>query len=162
MFKFGTIGAFNVAKTNPRCKAEVDLVNGMVVVMDEANKLAKVPATDAIAKGKDLWVVNNIIDKYFIYQPSTSHKIEKGEYVRGFRLIDLAGLQVELDTQEVKTAYATLAKEDTLVLCDAVTDTTDAGKWKKAATTGYALALKIVEKTTYGNGEGLLCEVVAL
>jgi hypothetical protein len=159
MFKFGTIKAYDLARTNPRCKATAALKLGMVVIPNDATKTAPVPATLAEGQGKDLWVVNNRID-----QPEILNKqdfvVASGEYVRAFRLADLVGLPVELDTSVVSTAYADLAVGDKLIPCDAVTHTTNAGKWVEGATTSYSIYLEVLEKTSFGNGEGLYCKVV--
>ena len=48
MFKPLTIGYYKQVRNNPRCKAKVDLMPGMAVVLDEINKEAKLPAGDEV------------------------------------------------------------------------------------------------------------------
>jgi hypothetical protein len=152
MFKFGTIGAFKQVRNNPRTKAEVDLVNGQVVLPNDATGLSSTPKTEDEAKG-DVYVVYNIIDKPEI-RNSAEFKVLAGEYVRAFRLADLVGLPVELNDEVVAVGYATLAKGDVLVPAG-----DGSGKWVKADGTDivadeYQVKLEILEKTSFG-GKGL-------
>ena len=152
MFKFGTIGAYKQVRNNPRCKATQNLVAGLVVLPDDATGLAPTPSTEALAKG-DVWVVGNIIDK-----PEINNKadftVEAGEYVRTFNLADLKGLPVELSADTVSDDYTTLVVGDVLVPA-----ADSSGKWVKGEATGYKVALKVLEKTTFGD-KGLYCSVV--
>lgn len=156
MFKFGTIGAFKQVRNNPRCKAVQDLLDGQVVLPNDATEQAPVPASVADAKG-DVYVVGNIIDKPEI-RNKADFKVIAGEYVLAFRLADLVGLPVELDSLVVSTDYATIAKGDKLVPAG-----DGSGKWVKADGTviiaaDYAVNLEVVEKSTFG-GKGLYCSV---
>jgi hypothetical protein len=157
MFKFGTIGAFKHARNNPRLKAAAQLKNGFVVIPDEANGTCAAPAAQADAQSRNVWVVYNIIDKPEVLS-TKDFTIEAGEYVRQFLLADLEGLPVELNEDVVNTAYASVSVGDVLV-----PDHDGSGKWVKAdgvtydeAT--YAIALEVLEKTTFG-GNGLYCQV---
>lgn len=148
MFKFGTIGAFKQVRNNPRTKAEVDLVNGQVVLPNDATGLAATPNSEDEAKG-DVYVVYNIIDKPEI-RNSSDFKVLAGEHVRAFRLADLVGLPVELNDEVVADEYDTLAKGDVLVPAGDGT-----GKWVKADGAAiiadeYQVKLEILEKTTFG------------
>lgn len=156
MFKFGTIGAFKQVRNNPRCKALKDLLDGQVVLPDDASKEAPTPANADQAKG-DVYVVGNIIDKPEVLNKA-DFKVLKGEYVRAFKLADLADLPVELDFRVVATDYASLAKKDVLVPA-----ADGSGNWKKADGTtvvadDYKLNLVVLEKSSYGD-KGLYCSV---
>lgn len=142
MFKPMTIGYYKQVRNNPRCKAEVNLMAGMAVVIDEANKKASLPTAEE-AKG-EVWIVSNIIDK-----PEISNKedfeILAGEYVRADFLADAKELVIELDFRVIKTDYATLNIGDKLVA-------NAEGTWEVATdVTGYAIYLEIVEKSSFGD-----------
>lgn len=142
MFKPMTIGYYKQVRNNPRCKAEVNLMAGMAVVIDETNKKASLPTAEG-AKG-ELWIVSNIIDKPEI-RNKEDFVIPAGEYVRADLLADAKELIVELDFRVIETDYATLKIGDKLV---ANTE----GKWEVAAdVTGYAIYLEIVEKSSFGD-----------
>ena len=51
MFKFGTIGAYKQVRNNPRCKASVDLVPGLVVIPNDSSGNAFPPGASSTAKG---------------------------------------------------------------------------------------------------------------
>ncbi|MBE7897195.1 hypothetical protein G7L40_00525 [Paenibacillus polymyxa] len=160
MFKFGTIGAYKQVRNNPRGKAKSVLLDGMTVIPDRILNESPVPATPAQAKG-DVYVAGNIIDKPEI-RNSKDFKIEIGEYVRSFRLSDLAGLPVELDYRIVKDAYQDVNVKDVLVSTNVADDGVDAGKWKKvtiAEAADYKVKLLVIEKTSFGD-KGFYCEVV--
>jgi hypothetical protein len=150
MFKFGTIGAFKQVRNNPRTKAVIQLKNGSVVIPDDSTGLAPTPATPTIAKGKDVHVVWNIIDKPEI-RSSSDFVIEAGEYLRAFKLADLADLPVELSYDIVKDDFGTVPVGTYLVPCDAEDDPSQDGKWKMSSATDYAVKIKILEKTTFGD-----------
>jgi hypothetical protein len=152
MFKFGSLKAFN-ARNNPRTKAVSILKNGYVVVLDEVAKTATVPATAAIAKGKNLYFAYNIVDKPEI-RNSTDFQIEINEYVRAFLIADLVELPVEFDSTIVSSTYSTVDVGEILVP-EAAT-----GKWIIADGTvivasAYTINLLVTEKTSLGNGSGL-------
>lgn len=158
MFKFGTIGAFKQVRNNPRCKATKDILDGMVVLPDDATGLAPTPANVAEAKG-NVWVVGNIIDKPEI-RNKKDYFIGNGEYVRAFLLSDLKELPVELDYRVVTPDYNTVAVGDVLVSAG-----DGSGQWVKAdgvtvVASDYKVALKVIEKTTFGD-KGLYCTVIA-
>lgn len=158
MFKFGTIGAFKQVRNNPRCKAVQDLLDGQVVLPNDATGNAPVPATADEAKG-DVYVVGNIIDKPEI-RNKVDFKVLTGEHVLAFRLADLTGLPVELDHLVVSTDYADVAKGDKLVPA-----ADGSGNWVKADGTTviadeYAVSLEVLEKSSFGE-KGLYCTVKA-
>lgn len=158
MFKFGTIGAFKQVRNNPRCKAVQDLLDGQVVLPNDATGNAPVPTTVDEAKG-DVYVVGNIIDKPEI-RNKVDFKVLTGEYVLAFRLADVIGLPIEIDHLVVSTDYATLTKGDKLVAAG-----NGSGKWVKADGTTvnadeYAVYLEVLEKSSFGD-KGLYCAVKA-
>lgn len=142
MFKPLTIGYYKQVRNNPRCKAKVDLMPGMAVVLDEINKEAKLPAGDEVKGG--LWIVSNIVDK-----PEIGNKadfvVKAGEYVRADLLEDAKELGIELDFRVIDTDYANIQVGDVLV---ANTN----GKWEVATETdGYTITLEVVEKSNFGD-----------
>lgn len=143
MFNFGTIGAYKQARNNPRNKAEVELKNGQVVVMDDINNLAKLPTAEQ-ATGADLWVTFNIVDKPEI-RNTNEFKIDAGEYVRAFYLADLKGLPVLFGHQVLTTAYGDIAKGDKLVA-------NAEGKLEKTdEVDGYAVYFEVVDKNGFAD-----------
>lgn len=154
MFKFGTIGAYKQVRNNPRCKASVDLVPGLVVIPNDSSGNAFPPGAASTAKG-DVYVVGNIIDKPEI-RNKEDFKILKGEYVLAFNVADLKGLPIELSS-DVVVDYDALVKDDVLV---PAADKT--GKWVKAGddVAEFKVSLKVLEKNTFG-GKGLYLTVQA-
>jgi hypothetical protein len=156
MFKFATIGAFKQVRNNPRCKATMDVKDGMVVLPDDATGNAPVPATAADAQ-KEVWIVGNIIDKPEVLDSKT-FVVANGEPVRAFLASDAKELPVEIDDSVLVDSYASLAVGDVLVAAG-----DGSGKWVKADGTTivastYKVNLKIIEKTAYGDN-GLYCVV---
>ncbi len=162
MFKPLTIGYYKQVRNNPRCKAQSNVYPGMVVVLDEANKTASVPADAAAAQGKP-YIVSNIIDK-----PEVENKadfvVQTGEYVRADYLADANELLIELDYRVIVTDLSTVAIGDVLVPANETDNAGNGGKWIKAdgeaiVASSYAINLEVVEKTTFGD-KGVLCKVV--
>ena len=152
MFNFSTIGAYKQVRNNPRCKVNAELQNGMVVLLDEVNKQAAVPASATDAQGEDVYVVFNIIDKPEI-RNTEDFKIEAGEYVRAFYMKDLNELPVLL-SEHVLADYANTSVGDVLVPAGDGT-----GKWVVPDGTtiiaaDYAVNLEVVEKNSFG-GNGI-------
>lgn len=142
MFKPVTIGYYKQVRNNPRCKAEVDLMAGMAVTLNEATKKASLP-TATTAKG-ELWIVSNIIDKPEI-RNKEDFKVLKDEPVRADFLVDARELPIELDYRVIATDYATMNIGDKLI---ANAD----GKWEVSAdVTGYKIYLEIVDKSNFGD-----------
>lgn len=146
MFKPMTIGYYKQVRNNPRCKAEVDLMAGMVVVLDEVSKVAALPTADE-AKG-EVWIVSNIIDKPEI-RSKEDFVILAGEYGRADFLADAKELPIELDFRVIETEYASLSVGDVLV-------PTANGKWIVADGTtivaaDYIISLEIIEKSGFGD-----------
>lgn len=147
MFNFGTIGAYKHARNNPRTKVKEDTRNGQVLVLNEANKEATFPNVDQ-AKGKDLWVAFNIIDKPEI-RITNDFKIEAGEFVRAFYLADLVGLPVLVGNQVIVDELKDITVGDILVPQEGT------GKWVKVdavAAEDYAIKLEVVDKNLFADG----------
>lgn len=155
MFKYATLGGLKHEKNNPRTKATKQLLNGMVVLPDDATGNAPTPSSADEAK-KAEHVVNNIIDKPEI-RNLADFKIEAGEYVHADQLPAVDGLLVQIDEKVVSDAYSSLAVDDVLVSA-----ADGSGKWVKADGTTviageYKVNLVVKEKTTYGgNGFDVL------
>lgn len=143
MFKFGTISAFKHVKNNPRSKAVENLKNGNVVIPSDSKGLAPAPATVEEAKGKQLHVVINIVDKPEVNNLK-NFSVKKGEFVNAFNLADMGGLTVELDASVIDTEYTSIAVDDTLI-----PQGDGSGQWVKGDAEGYGISLKVIEKTTY-------------
>ncbi len=142
MFKPMTIGYYKQVRNNPRCKAEVDLMAGMVVVVDEAGRKAALPTAEE-AKG-EIWIVSNIIDKPEI-RNKEDFTVLAGEYVRADFLADAKELPIELDFRVIGTDFDTINIGDKLVA-------NAEGKWEVAVdTTGYAVSLEVIEKSGFGD-----------
>lgn len=165
MFKFhdsNYLNGFNRADI----VATVDTYNGnqFKIVNDTA-----VPFTNATeVQGGDGYVMMNIIDKPEVIN-TDDYKVVAGQYIRGFRLKDFVGQEVDLSEDLVSDAWADVAVGNTLV-GRSVADTTATMEWKKLADiTGYEIYLVVKAKTTYGSFTvdksggavkgGYLCEI---
>lgn len=149
MLKFHEIGNYKNSVNIGFCKATAELHNGMVVKFDKAAKTVSLPS-DATAAG--LAIVHNAMDRPELDSPN-DYVIAIGQYPRIFTLASLVDRLIDMDTDQVTTAYASIGVGDTLI--PATT-----GKWVKAGENdSAACALKVIEKTSYG-GEGLLVQVV--
>lgn len=156
MFKLGTIGAILKSKNNPRVQCANDVKNGYAFkVVDGGVNYAEEAtafASDAEAQKGDVYVAINIVDTPELLN-STDFVVKAGEKIRAFRLDDLVGLPLEMSSDLVTTAYADVAVGDILV------PSTDL-KWKEQPITStYDIALKVLEKTTFG-GTGFYCKVI--
>ena len=148
-FKPHTIGGFKAVKNDPTTVAKVDLIQGQAVVLDKQAGEAKLPVL-ADAQGKALHFVANIDVHPDLVFAKNEVEVKAGEYVRGFEVASLVGLEVELGGAALKDEAR--AKGDKLV---AGLD----GKWeKKADVTGYALHLEVLAVTTY-RGKGVIAIV---
>lgn len=156
MFKPMTIGYYKQVRNNPRCKADVDLMAGMVVVVDEVSKKVLLPTAEE-AKGS-VWIVSNIIDKPEIRNKEDFY-ISAGEYIRADFLEDAKELPIELDFRVIETDYATLKVGDELV-------PSASGKWVVADGTtiiaaDHTISLEIIEKSSFGDkGVAAIVKVV--
>ncbi len=149
MLKFREIGTYKNAVNNGYCTADIVLHNGNVVTFDEATKKVALPTT---GKETELAIVMNTIDKPEILEPN-DFQIEVGENPRLFVLSSLKGRIIDMDMDQVETAYASVSVGSILVA-------TKDGKLKVvSASTGYKEYFEVVEKTSY-NGEGLAVKVV--
>lgn len=118
------------------------------------DQAAEASTNDAGAKTDDLYVCMNIIDTPEL-QNTTDYKIIAGGFINSWNLPTLKGMTVELSSDLVTTAFASVAVGDHLVPVPAGSN---AMKWKKAGDTGYACTLKVLEKTTFG-GTGFYCKI---
>lgn len=151
--KYKTIGAFKNVQNVPYCKAKVDLHVGMGVVLDRVAKTAALPATEDEAK-VTTYIVTNINDKPELHNSPETYVVNAGEYVRADDLKTVAGLEAEFAAFEIDGGTAGLVAGDMLVF-------TTAGLIKKVAdATGYKVAFKVIEKTSYMD-DGILAEIVA-
>lgn len=160
LFKLGTIGAILHAKNNPRVQCASDVKLGYAFKITDGgtnyDEEATACADAAAAKTGDIYVVMNIIDKPEL-QDNDDFVIKAGDFIRSYRLDDLIGYTVEMSSDLVTTDYADVDKDAILAPVPAGTG---AMKWVvDAAPSGYAVALKVLEKTTFG-GTGLYCKIV--
>lgn len=148
-FKPLTIGGFKAVKNDPTTVATANLIQGQVVVLDKQTGEAKLPVLEE-TKGNALHFVANIDVNPDIVFAKNEVEVKVGEYVRGFEVDSLKGLEVELGGAALKEEVR--AKGDKLV---AGLD----GKWEKIAdTTGYQLHLEVTALTTY-RGKGVIAIV---
>lgn len=150
MLKFREIGTYKTAQNNGYTTCASKLKNGYGVVVNEATKISTLPTADT-AKG-DIWIVMNKIDKPEIHEPN-DYTIEVGENPRLFRVKSLDGRIIDMDTDAVTTAYASIAVGDTL------TFGVDGKLVKNATLTDYSTYFEVIEKTQFG-GEGIAVKVV--
>lgn len=149
MLKFREIGTYKNAVNIGYLTADVVLHNGNVVTFSEATKKADLPKD---GKEAELAIVMNTIDKPEILEPN-DFQIEIGENLRVFVLSSLRGRIIDMDLDQVETAYASISVGSILVA-------TKDGKLKvTSASTGFKEYFEVVEKTSY-NGEGLAVKVV--
>ena len=156
MIKFHEIGMYKNAVNIPYCKVSDTIKdgvkNGYAVTYSETTKTVSLP-TATTAKGSDLTIVMNVLDKPELKSPD-DYVVDAGEYARLFRLDSLANRMLDMNDLALTTAYASVAVGDKLV---AGTD----GKWSKSASVdGYSAYLEVIEKISFC-GNGLLVKVHA-
>ncbi len=156
MIKFHEIGMYKNAVNIPYCKVSDTITdgvkNGYAVTYSETTKTVSLP-TATTAKGSDLTIVMNVLDKPELKSPD-DYVVDAGEYARLFRLDSLANRMLDMNDLALNTAYASVAVGDKLV---AGTD----GKWSKSASVDdYSAYLEVIEKTSFC-GNGLLVKVHA-
>lgn len=150
MIKFYELDAYKTAKNVGYCTCAAALANGKIVSANLTAKTVALP-TSTTAKG-DVWLVMNRIDKPEIDEPN-DYTIEIGEFPRIFNVKSLNGKMLEMDLDQVATAYASISVGSKLTA-----DT--AGKLAVTAdVTAHETYLEVVEKTTFG-GQGLRVLVV--
>jgi len=149
LFKFhdsNFINGFN----KPNILATVDTYNGYQFEVVDGEAVAFADAT-AAQKG-DIYVMNNIIDKPEILN-TEDYKVTVGESIRGFRLKDFVGQEVDMSADLVTDAYSGVISGKKLVP-HTTADTTDVMKWKVVADLDlphYEVYLEVVKKTTFGS-----------
>lgn len=156
MIKFHEMGMYKNAVNIPYCKVSDTIKdgvkNGYAVTYSETTKTVSLP-TATTAKGSDLTIVMNVLDKPELKSPD-DYVVDAGEYARLFRLDSLANRMLDMNDLALTTAYASVSVGDKLV---AGTD----GKWSKSASVdGYSAYLEVIEKTSFC-GNGLLVKVHA-
>lgn len=156
MIKFHEIGMYKNEVNIPYCRVSETITggikNGYVVTYSEKDKIIVLP-TSTTAKGGDLAVVMNVIDKPELYSPD-DYVISVGECARLFRLDSLVNRMLDMNDLALTTIYTSVNVGDKLI---AGTD----GKWVKSASVdGYSVYLEVIEKTGFC-GNGLLVKVHA-
>ena len=156
MIKFHELGMYNNEVNIPYCKVPDTITdgvkNGYTVTYSEKDKTIALP-TATTAKGEDLTIVMNVIDKPELNSPD-DYVVAVGEYARLFRLDSLANRLLDMNDLSLTTSYASIAAGDKLV---AGTD----GRWAKPASVdSYSIYLEVIEKTGFC-GNGLLVKVHA-
>lgn len=141
MIKFHEIGMYKNAVNIPYCKVPDTITdgikNGYAVTYSETTKTVSLP-TATTAKGSDLTIVMNVLDKPELKSPD-DYVVSAGEYARLFRLDSLANRMLDMNDLALTTAYESVAVGDKLV---AGTD----GKWSKSASVdGYSAYLEVIE-----------------
>ena len=147
-----TIGYFKNVQNIPYCKAAAPLKVGMGVILDRENKLVKLPADEDEAK-QVVYVVSNINDKPELHLSHLTADVAEGDFVRVDDMHTVNRLEVEIAHSEINGGTEGLAKDDMRVYG------TDGLLAKAADASGYALAFRVMELTTY-KGDGVLAEVV--
>lgn len=163
LFKIGTLQGEIQVLNNPRAIAAVDTKSGEVYKITNTGNVenAVAFATDAEAKLGGAYVCMNIIDTAELWRLS-DFVVKAGSPVRSYLLDTIIGYTVELSSDLVKTAFATVNIGDVLVPCNATDDTATPKQWKVPATqTGYKVAIKVMEKTTFG-GTGFYGKLVTV
>jgi hypothetical protein len=146
LFKFHDSNYLN-GYNDPTIVATVDTYNGNQFKKSSGTAVPFATATEAQAG--DIYVMFNIIDKPEITS-TDSYKVSAGEYIRGFRLKDYVGQQLDMSADLITDAFSGVVAGDKLVP-RTTADTTDTMKWKKLADiTGYEVYLEVVKKTTFG------------
>lgn len=148
-----TIGYFKNVQNNPYCKAVVDLKVGMGVILDRVAKTAALPASEDEAK-KVHYVVTNINDKPELHNSPETYVVKAGEFVRADDLHTVNEMEMEIAAFEIDGGTNDLAAEDVLVYG------TDGLLVKTSDASGYAVAFKVIKKTTYMD-DGILAEIIA-
>lgn len=149
--KYKTIGAFKNVQNVGYCKAESDMKVGMGVILDQANKIAKVPASADEAK-TCYRIVSNINDKPELHNFSETVLVLKGEYVRADDLHTVEDMEIELAQAEIKDELTDLVVGDKLVFgANGVIE-------KATAVDGYAVYFEVIAKTGY-MGAGILAVI---
>lgn len=116
------------------------------------------PFEDAnAAKAGDVWVQMNIIDTPELLNQK-DFVVTAGGYVNAYQLDNLVGKTIEMSSDLVIDVFTSVNVGDVLVP-SVSTDITPM-KWIKSANSGYSVALKVLEKTTFG-GTGYFCKIIS-
>lgn len=152
-----TLGYIKGVQNVPYCRANVDLKVGMGVILDRANKLAKLPATADEAKACR-HIVSNINDKPEIGNFIDSIVVKKGEFVRADDLVSVDGLEMEFADYEITGGVDALAKDDVLGFgTTGLLEKLTAASEGADPADGYKVSFKVIRKTGYmGKGVDVL------
>lgn len=152
-----TLGYIKGVQNVPYCKANVDLKVGMGVILDRANKLAKLPASADEAKACH-YIVSNINDKPELHNFSETLDVKKGEYVRADDLTSVANLEMEFADYEIDDDVDDLAVGDVLGFgTSGLLEKLEAAKEGDDPAEGYKVSFEVVRKTGYmGKGVDVL------
>lgn len=154
--KFQNYSGIKNEQHNPRTVAKTDLKNGYVVLnaIEGGKEVAKVPTNVAEAKG-ELYFVWNTIDTPEL-DNEVDFVVKAGRYARIFKFPKDEILEVTGDL-----VVGTIVKGDILIADET---TVNNGKLRKAVTAtdkGYAVALEVLEVTTFG-GKGYTVKVTSI
>ncbi len=142
-----TIGYYKNVQNVGYCVADADVQVGMGVILDRANKTAKLPEDETKAKAC-YRIVSNINVNPEMHDFKDTLTIKKGEYVRADDLLSVINMEMEFADYEVTDGVESLNAGDKLVFAETT------GLLKKSdAVTGYTVYFEVIEKTAYmGNG----------
>ena len=152
--KFQNYSGIKNEQHNPRTIAKTDLKNGYTVLnaTEDGKEVAKVVSTADEAKG-ELYFVWNTIDTPEL-DNEADFVIKSGKFARIFRYPQGEVLEVTGDL-----VTGDVIKGDILIA-----DEVNGGKLRKAVEvtdTGYAVALEVLEVTTFG-GKGYTVKVTSI
>lgn len=158
IFKFNDYQALTKATVRGDLKPSATVKNGYIGTLDVANnQFTQFPIG---ATPGEVWIVGNLIDK-----PETLNtddfSLTTSDYVRIFKLDDIVGKRIEIQSTMVNSAFADISVGDVLVA--------QAETWtfvKRTVETGSYLTLTVKKKTTLGNftvdggtSGGYICEI---
>ena len=149
-----TIGYYKNVQNVGYCVADTDVNVGMGVILNRAEKTAKLPASEDEAK-KCHRIVSNINVNPEMHNFADTLTIKKGEYVRADDLLTVINMEMEFADYEVADGVESLNAGDKLVFAETT------GLLKKSeAVTDYTVYFEVIEKTAY-MGKGILAVVRA-
>ena len=154
--KFQNYSGIKNEQHNPRAVAKTDLKNGYIVLnaVEDGKEVARVPANVADAQG-ELYFVWNTIDTPEL-DNEVDFVVKAGQFARIFKFPQGEVLEVTGDL-----VVGTIVKGDILIADET---TVNNGKLRKAVTAtdkGYAVALEVLEVTTFG-GKGYTVKVTSI
>lgn len=123
------------AESTPNVTAHADMINGALVGLtySGSSKVTKAPAT-----ANELYVVMNTQKGDNEY--AAEYTIKQGEYVNLFKLSNWVGKELDIDVENIKTTYASIAVGDVLTF-----DTTTF-KFKEDTPTAGDVMFTVIDK----------------